>query len=457
MKITQALTYAQEHYDQFLEELTIFLKIESVSSDPSRADEIQIAANWLAKKLTAIGMSDVAVMKTSLHPVVYGKCGDDSSKPTVLIYGHYDVQPEDPIALWEHAPYEATIQNNRLFARGSTDMKGQVVAGIAAIESILNTNDEFPVNLKFIFEGEEEIGSPSIKPFLSENKQLFQADVVLNLDAGMVNAATPSITTVLRGLSYFELEVVGPAHDLHSGVFGGVVDNPAQALSKLITGMKDDDFRITLPGFYDDVLPLSETDRQELTKMPQNEATYLAQTGAPALAGEKGYTPVEQCTARPTLDVHGLLSGYTGEGAKTVIPSWAKAKISMRLVPNQRPEKVAQQLSTYLEQNAPPSISWNLKTFQGGMPAFCDPNTPATIAFIAALEKVWGKKPILKREGGSIPIVTEMKEILGVDSVLSGFGLPEDNMHAPNESLNLEVWKKGILAVIYFFFNYGQN
>jgi acetylornithine deacetylase/succinyl-diaminopimelate desuccinylase-like protein len=457
MKQLQALDFANNHYESYLTDLSDFLKIDSVSSDPQRYSKVVEAAEWLAQKLSAIGIQDVEIMPTALHPIVYGRYGDDPDKPTVLVYGHYDVQPEDPKDLWHADPFEATIVGNRLYARGATDMKGQVMAGIAAIDAILKTTGSLPANLIFIYEGEEEIGSPSIQPFLEEHKERFLADVVLNLDAGIVNAETPSITTVLRGLAYFELEVTGPAHDLHSGLFGGIVNNPAQALCQLITGMKDENFHITLPDFYDDVMPLSPEDREELAKMPQTAETYLEQTGAPALSGEKGFSSVEQATARPTLDVHGLISGYTGEGAKTVIPSWARAKISMRLVPNQKPEKVDQQLRSYLETNAPESITWKLKTFHGGLPAFCDPDTPATKAFSEAFEQVWGKKPILKREGGSIPIVTEMQKILGIDSVLSGFGLPEDNMHAPNESLNIEVWKKGILTVIHFFFNYKKN
>ncbi len=457
MKIQQALDFAQNHYDKFLADLVSFLKIESVSSDPERYDKVNDAARWLAKKLTSLGIQEVAIMPTDLHPIVYGKYGADQTKRTVLIYGHYDVQPEVPVDLWKTPAYDGTVIDNRLYARGSTDMKGQVIAGLAAIESILATGQDFPVNLKFIYEGEEEIGSPSIQPFLKKYKDLFAADIVLNLDAGMVNAETPSITTVLRGLAYFELKITGPATDLHSGVFGGVVNNPAQALAKLIAGMKNDNFQISLPGFYDDVIPLSAVDHAELAKMPQTEDVYLRQTGAPQLAGETGFTPVEQATARPTLDVHGLFSGFIGEGAKTVIPSWAMAKISMRLVPNQAPEKVAEQLQQYLKENAPQSVTWELKTFHGGSPAFCDPDTPASRAFGEAFQNAWGKKPILKREGGSIPIVTEMKKILGIDSVLSGFGLPEDNMHAPNESLNLEVWKKGILTVIHFFNNYTKK
>ena len=457
MNIQQATDFAKNNYDTFLSELTDFLKIESVSSDPTRYNKVQDAAQWLAEKLTSIGIQDVAIMPTALHPVVYGKSGSDPSKPTVLIYGHYDVQPEDPVDLWTNPPFDATAINDKLYARGATDMKGQVMAVIAAIESILSTGDELPVNLKFIYEGEEEIGSPSIQSFLVENKELFAADIVLNLDAGIINADTPSLTTALRGLAYFELEVVGPAQDLHSGVFGGVVNNPAQALSKLIDGMKDENFHITLPGFYDDVVELTAEERADLAKLPQTESVYLKQTGAPALAGEAGYTPVERASARPTLDVHGLLSGFIGEGSKTVIPSKAMAKISMRLVPNQRPENVEKQLLQYLEENAPESIHWKLHTLNGGRPAFCDPNTPASDALSEAFASVWGVTPLLKREGGSIPIVTEMEQILGVKSVLSGFGLPDDNMHAPNESLNLKVWRKGILTVIHFFYNYAQK
>jgi acetylornithine deacetylase/succinyl-diaminopimelate desuccinylase-like protein len=457
MNIQQSLSFAQQNSDRFLEELISFIAIESVSSDPERSQDVRKAAIWLSDKLKSLGLDHVTIFDTPLHPVVYAEKVFDQAAPTILVYGHYDVQPESPIELWNTPPFDATVVGSRLVARGATDMKGQIIAGLAAVEALLFGNEPLPFNLNFIYEGEEEIGSPSIREFLKEHKELLAADVVLNLDAGMLNADTPSITYALRGLAYFELLVKGPAQDLHSGIFGGVVDNPAIVLSQLIAGMKDDQHRITLPGFYDDVRSLSDNEREELTRIPQTTDTYLTQTGVPQLAGEQGYSCIEQNTARPTLDIHGLLSGFTGEGAKTVIPAWAKAKISMRLVPDQDPAKVADQLKQYLSENAPPTVVWDLKTFTGGYPAFCDPDQPASKALQNAFELMWGKRPVLKREGASIPIVTEMKEILGVDSVLSGFALPEDNMHAPNETLNLEVWRKGILTIIHFFDQYSKQ
>jgi len=457
MNIQQLLTFAQQNFDRFLEELNAFIAIESVSSDPERSHDIRKAADWLSNKLNSLGLDHVAIFDTPLHPIVFAEKIFDKSAPTILIYGHYDVQPESPVELWNTPPFDATVVGTRLVARGSTDMKGQIIAGLAAVEALLFGKEELPFNLKFIYEGEEEIGSPSIRDFLEEHKELLAADTVLNLDAGMINADTPSITYALRGLAYFELLVKGPAQDLHSGVFGGVVDNPAIVLSQLIAGMKDDQRRITLPGFYEDVRSLSDKEREELARVPQTADTYLSQTGVPHLAGEQGYTCIEQNTARPTLDVHGLLSGFTGEGAKTVIPAWALAKLSMRLVPDQDPVKVADQLKQYLSENAPPTVIWDVKTFTGGYPAFCDPDQPASKALQDAFELTWGKRPVLKREGASIPIVTEMKEILGIDSVLSGFALPEDNMHAPNETLNLEVWRKGILTIIHFFDLYSKQ
>ena len=457
MNIEQSLTFAKHNYDRFLDELISFIAIESVSSDPERGQEVRKAAQWLSDKLLFLGLEHVVTFDTPLHPVVYAEKIFDKEAPTILIYGHYDVQPESPVELWHTPPFEATVVGQHLVGRGATDMKGQIIAGLAAVEALLSANDQLPFNLKFIYEGEEEIGSPSIRAFLEEHKDLLAADVVLNLDAGMLNATTPSITYALRGLAYFEILVNGPAQDLHSGIFGGVVDNPAFVLSQLIAGMKDDQRRITLPGFYEDVRTLSGTEREELARIPQTVDTYLSQTGVPQLAGEHGYSCIEQNTARPTLDVHGLLSGFTGEGAKTVIPAWAKAKISMRIVPDQDPEKVAEQLKQYLLKNSPSTVSWELKTFTGGSPAFADPNQPASKALQEAFEVTWGNRPVMKREGASIPIVTEMKEILGIDSVLSGFALPEDNMHAPNETLNFEVWRKGILTIIHFFDQFNHQ
>ncbi|NSW51748.1 MAG: dipeptidase [Anaerolineae bacterium] len=454
----KALDYARSHYDQFTQALISFTSIQSVSTDPERKRQVIDAARWLATKLELLECSNVQIIPTNMHPVVYGEKMIDSKLPTVLVYGHYDVQPEDPVSLWNtDSPFKPVLSGDMLIARGVTDMKGQVMAGLAAIESIMAVDQTLPVNVKFIYEGEEEIGSPSIHDFLMCHRELLRADIVLNLDAGMLAPDIPTITYALRGLSYYELTIFGPKTDLHSGIFGGIIDNPAMVLCKLLSAMKDENSRICLPDFYNDVVELTESDRIHLRAMPQTDDVLLEQTGVPKLKGETGYSRVEQNTARPTLDIHGLLSGFTGKGAKTVIPSWAMAKFSMRTVPNQTPAIIDDQLRSFIAEHAPDTVTWELKTYKGGYPAYCDPSHPATQAMSAALAEAWGTDPVFKREGASIPIVTEMQNILGMDSVLSGFALPTDNMHAPNETLNLEVWKKGIAAVIAFFYIYGKS
>jgi acetylornithine deacetylase/succinyl-diaminopimelate desuccinylase-like protein len=310
-----------------------------------------------------------------------------------------------------------------------------------------------PINVKFIIEGEEEIGSPNLDSFMREHKHLLACDIVLNPDAGMIGPDVPSIVYALRGLAYFELRVYGPAHDLHSGLFGGVVHNPAQALCELIAGMHDANGRVMLPGFYDHVMELSKEERQELSQLPTNEGFFLEKAGIPQIWGEENFTPSERVGARPTLEIHGILSGFTGTGTKTVIPAWAMAKISSRLVPDQTPEEVDLQLRKYLEANAPGTIRWELTTFGGGPPCFTERDLPATRALVQALESIWGKPVVYRREGGSIPVVAGVRTILGVSSVLTGFGLPDDNAHAPNEKLDLNTWYRGIDALIQFFFN----
>ncbi len=448
-----AVDYFHTHQEKFFNQLIDFLKIPSISTDEESKKSILKAADWVASELSNLTIGNVKVLPTGGHPVVYGdylKAGKD--KPTVLIYGHYDVQPADPLDLWESGAFEPSRRGDHLFARGASDMKGQIVACLAAIESIIKSG-VFPVNIKFLFEGEEEIGSPHLVNFLENNKNLLSSTVALNPDTGMIAPDIPTIVYSLRGLAYFELRVIGPAHDLHSGVFGGIINNPANALCRLIAGMHDDDGRITLPGFYDSVLPISAEEKAELARLPLDDTYYLTQTGAVEVHGEKGYTSTERVGARPTLDVNGLLSGFTGKGSKTVIPSWAMAKLSMRLVPNQNPETVHKQLLSYLEKHAPTSIRWELIKMAGGPASMADPNNPATQALFRALETVWGKRPVYKREGGSVPIVSDMQEILNIPSVLTGFGLPDDNIHAPNEKLHLPTWYRGIESLIHFFYN----
>ncbi len=451
---TAALQYAHEHEASFLKQLNEFASIPSVSTEPAYEPAIQRAAEWVASQLRALGMEQVKVYPTGGHPVVYGaSLNAGPGAPTVLIYGHYDVQPAEPLELWESGPFEPTIRGENLYGRGVSDMKGQVMACLDALEAITRTAGKLPVNVKFLIEGEEEIGSPHLEGFIAGHKELLSSDFALNPDTGMISPEFPAITYALRGLAYYELRIYGPDHDLHSGLFGGVVHNPAQVLCELIAGMHDDQGRVTLPGFYDSVRLLDQEEREELARLPTDEAFYLAQTGAPALWGESGYRPAERTGARPTLEVNGLLSGYTGSGTKTVLPAWAMAKISMRLVPDQDPEEVYRQLCKYLEEYSPPTIRWEVLDLQGGLPSISDRHSPGVLALSKALEAVWGKRPLMKREGGSVPVVGQFQEYLGIQSVNGGFGLYDDRAHSPNEKLHLPTWKRGIDALIHFFYN----
>lgn len=448
-----ALNFAHENQARYLEELSDFLTIASISTDPDRKDDMQRAAEWVAAKLQACGMSNVKVFPTGGHPVVYGDSKSaGSDKQTVLVYGHYDVQPPDPVDLWESGPFEPDRRGENLYARGATDMKGQVMATIKAIEAIVRTGD-LPVNVKFLIEGEEEIGSPNLDEFISSHKDLLACDFALNPDTGLLGPDLPTITYALRGIAYFELRVYGPDHDLHSGIYGGVVHNPAQALCELIADMHDKDGRIMLPGYYDKVRQIDADERAELSRLAMDEEFYLKQTGAPAIWGEAGFLPVERTGARPTLEVNGIHSGFTGEGSKTVLPSWAMAKISMRLVPDQDPEEVHQQLVQYLEEKAPDTIRYELISMVGGPATISDRHSASVKSMEHAMEAVWGKRPVFKREGGSVPVVGLFQNILGVESVNCGFSLPNDNFHSPNEKLHLPTWYRGIDTLIHFFYN----
>jgi acetylornithine deacetylase/succinyl-diaminopimelate desuccinylase-like protein len=448
----KALHYAHSSKENFLSAYKEILAIPSISTDADRKKDIQHAAEWMAAQLRALGMKKVQLFPTAGHPVVYGEFLEAVGKPTLLIYGHYDVQPVDPLDLWKSDPFAPTIIGDNLFARGASDMKGQAVITMKAVESLVRTG-ELPVNLKWLFEGEEEIGSPNLGAFIQEHKDMLTSDFAVNPDSGLIGAEFPTITFGLRGLAYFELRVYGPAHDLHSGMFGGVVHNPANALAELIAGMHDQQGRVTLPGFYEKVRSLSQDERDDLKRLPDDELHYLKQTGAPALYGEAGYTPNERTGVRPTLDVNGLLSGFTGQGSKTVIPAWAMAKISCRLVPDQDPEDVHQQLLRYLEEHAPRDIRWELDIMAGGSASISDRNNVGVKAMGKALESVWGTQPYFRREGGSIPVVAQMQQLLGIESVIAGFGLPDDNIHAPNEKQHLPTWYRGIDVYINFFLN----
>lgn len=455
--IQKNVQIALDHYKvkqhDLSQELNQFLKIPSISTGDHHKTDIQNAGAFLVNKLNEMGLDNVHIYPTAHHPIIYGDCLSDPGRPTILLYGHYDVQPPDPIDLWETAPFEPEVRGDYLFARGASDMKGQIWATLSALQSILETQ-KLPVNIKILIEGEEEIGSPSLNAFLEAHKNMLMCDVVLNPDAGMLAENKPTITYALRGLAYFELRIFGPKADLHSGLFGGVVANPANVLSKIIAMMHNDHGRVTLPGFYDQVLELSSEERSELSRIGMSESFFKKITEVPALGGELGFTPVEQVGARPTLDVHGLVSGYTDKGAKTIIPSHATAKLSTRLVPDQKPDKVHESLKTFLRENVPGSVTWELDYLSGAPAYITDQEAPGLGRFIDALQETWGVKPVMKREGGSIPVATSMKNILDVDSIISGFGLPDDQIHSPNERLHLPTHQKGIEALIRFFLSF---
>lgn len=450
----QALDYVRGNSERYLAELKEFLAIPSISTLSENKGDLQRAAEWVVAQLHSMKMDNVKIMPTAGHPVVYGEwLGAGKSAPTVMIYGHYDVQPVDPLELWTSDPFNAVVRGDYLFARGSSDMKGQVMASLKAVEAIVRTTGS-PVNIKWLIEGEEEIGSEHLGEFIKNNKEMLACDYCLNPDAGMMGAEKPTITTGLRGLAYFELKVYGPDKDLHSGLFGGTIHNPAQALIELIAGMHDKNGKITLPGFYDKVRKLSKKEREDFKRLPVSNKELIAMTGVPALWGEPQFIPSERVGARPTLEINGLFSGFTGQGAKTVLPAWAMAKISCRLVPDQNADEVVKQMKAYLKQNAPKTIKWELTNLHNAGAAITDSNSAGVQALTQALKSVWGRQPYFKREGGSIGSVVLLQKYIGADSLLTGFGLPDDNVHSPNERLHLPTWRKGIEAFTHFFYNF---
>lgn len=450
--LNAALAYARDHQAEFLNSLKEVVSFASISTSDEHKPEIEKTADWIAKRLEALGMAHVAVMPTTGHPVVYGEWLGAPGKPTMLIYGHYDVQPVDPLELWHTKPFAPTVRDENLYARGASDMKGQVMASLNAVEAVTQTG-KLPINIKFLIEGEEEIGSPSLTAWIQDNKDLLKSDFCLNPDAGMLGKEFPTITYGLRGLAFFELTIHGPDHDLHSGVFGGVVHNPAKALAELLAGMHDENNHITLPGFYNSVRSLEAEERTNLAQLPITDDFIKQQTGVAEIWGEAGFTAVERVGARPTLEINGMLSGFTGAGQKTVLPAWAMAKISCRLVPDQNPDEVYEQMKQYLQEKAPKTIRWELKKYSGAPASISDIHQPGVKALSQAIETVWGKPPLFKREGGSVPVVGMMQTILGIESVLTGFGLPDDNLHAPNEKMHIPTWYRGIETLIRLLFN----
>src|SRR6266496_6726402 len=432
--------------DRYLEELKALLAIPSISALPEHAGDVKRCADWCADEMRRIGLQHVRLIDTPGNPVVSGEWLGASGAPTILFYGHYDVQPVDPLNLWESPPFEATIRDGEIYARGSADDKGQVFMHFKAVEAHMKQNGRLPVNIKFILEGEEEVGSVNLDNFVRDHKSELGADVVVISDSPMFARGVPSICYGLRGLVYFQIDLRGSSTDLHSGSFGGAVANPAMVLSQVLAQMKDRGGRIKIPGFYDEVVPLQEEERQAWASLPFNEKQYKKDFGMPKLFGESGFTTLERTWARPTFEVNGLLSGFTGEGAKTVLPAVAMAKVSMRLVPNQDPDTIARLFEEYVKKVTPKTVGLKVTRMHGGKPWMTSYDNLFVQAAARAIEKGFGQKPVFTREGGSIPVVSTFQEELGLPSVLFGVGLPDENAHAPNEKLDVANFHGGIIA-----------
>ncbi len=443
--------------DRYLEELKALLAIPSISALPQHSGDVKRCAEWCADEMRRIGLRNVRLIDTPGNPVVYGDWLDAPGAPTILFYGHYDVQPVDPLDLWETPPFEATIRDGEIYARGAADDKGQVFMHFKAVEAHLKQNGRLPVNIKFILEGEEEVGSEHLDDFVRDHKHELAADVVVISDSPMFARGVPSICYGLRGLVYFQLDLRGSSTDLHSGSFGGAVANPAMVLAQMLAQMKDRGGRIKIPGFYDDVVALQDEERNAWAALPFNEKAYRKDFGIPKVFGESGYSTLERTWARPTFEVNGLLSGFTGEGAKTVLPAVAMAKVSMRLVPNQQPDTIARLFEAYVQKICPKTVSLKVTRMHGGKPWMTSYDNPYVQAASRAIEKGFGQKPVLTREGGSIPVVSTFQEELGLPSVLFGVGLPDENAHAPNEKLDVGNFHNGIIASAILYEEIGRR
>ncbi len=448
----KVLNYISGNGVNFENQLKEFLKIPSISTNPENVKDMRTCAEFVEKEMNSVGLENVKIMDTPGHPVVYGEwlhAGED--KPTILIYGHYDVQPVDPVELWTDPPFSANIKEGKIYARGAVDDKGQVFIHFKSLESHMKNNGSLPVNVKMLIEGEEEIGSVNLEDFIIKNKEMLKCDYVVISDTGMIDNETPSICYGLRGLAYMQVEVTGPNRDLHSGEFGGAVDNPINALAHMICKLKDDKGKILIDGFYDDVIELSDNEREEYKKLPFDEVKYKKDLGIEELFGEEGYSTLERDSARPTLDCNGIWGGFQGEGAKTVLPSKAYAKISMRLVPDQEPEKIEKLFTEYINKITPKSVKVKVKSLHGGKGAITPIDSPGMEAAVIAMEKGFGKKPLFTRGGGSIPVVSSFQSILNAPTILLGFGLPDENIHSPDEHFNLINFHRGILSISHFY------
>ncbi|HVU10462.1 MAG TPA: dipeptidase [Phototrophicaceae bacterium] len=456
--MASARDYARDHAQQFKQQLFDLIRIPSISTDPTHKGDVRKAGEWIASEMRRIGVNHVELLETGGHPVVYGDwLNAGANAPTILIYGHYDVQPAEMADGWTSEPFEPVERDGLIYARGSADDKGQMFIHLKSLEAYLATEGKAPVNLKFMIEGEEEIGSINLAEFIRKNKERFSADLAVISDTGMRDIHQPAITYGLRGLTYMQINVWGPSHDLHSGGFGGMVHNPALALAQIISKFHDANNHILVPGFYDDVVTLSAEEKASLAEQPITEETIQRDSGAPQSWGEAGYTLRERVGARPTLEINGLLSGWTGEGAKTVLPAKAMAKISCRLVGNQDPAKIYELVKAYVAQITPPTVHSEVKLISLGSAALVDIHIPAMQAAVRAYEEGWGAKPIFAREGGSIPVVADFKNELGLDTILMGYGLNTDGAHGPDEHFEVEMFERGIQTDICFLAEMGKT
>jgi acetylornithine deacetylase/succinyl-diaminopimelate desuccinylase-like protein len=442
------IDYLQANEQRFIDELCDYIRFPSVSAQAQHRQDLQACAEWVLKHCQGIGL-EARLCPTAGHPIVVAKTPSAASKaarrPRFVIYGHYDVQPPEPFELWKSPPFEPRLEGRSLFGRGACDNKGQNLAHLKAVEAYLKTGTELPCDLIFVIEGEEEVGSGSLAAFLGEHGAELACEAVVISDTGMPSPKHPALTYALRGIAAFEVVLRGPARDLHSGIFGGTVDNPAMALCQLLAKLRDRNGRIAIPGFYDDVQPLSRYEREQMARLPFHEREYRKFLGVPKLFGERGYTPLEQRSARPTFEINGLTSGYQGEGSKTIIPAWARAKITARLVPNQNPARIARLIQRHLKELCPPTVKLEVAITRGADPYLVSPTGPLAQAALRALKAAFGFEPVLLREGGSIPIVNDFKKCLRADSLMVGLALPDDNAHSPNEKFDLDCFAKGQL------------
>jgi acetylornithine deacetylase/succinyl-diaminopimelate desuccinylase-like protein len=453
--LKEVIPYIQANKEKYIDELKDFLKIQSISTLPEHKEAINQAAEFVSRKLKAAGISRINIFKTEGHPIVYGEWLGAPGKPTVLIYGHYDVQPVDPIDLWNHPPFDPVVKDGKIYARGATDDKGQLYMHIKSVEAYFKTRGSIPLNVKFLIEGEEEIGSENLEKFINDNTELLKCDSVLISDTELYEAGLPTLTYGLRGLAYMEVELTGPSQDLHSGSFGGAVANPVNVLANMISKLHDKNRHITIPRFYNNVKRLTKKEKDNYKRLKFSDKKLARELGVKELVGEKGFTTLERLWARPTLDCNGIFGGFTGKGAKTIIPSMATAKISMRLVPDQDPKKIIKEFTKYIKKITPESVTVIVRELHSAYPVLTPLGEKASIAASKAMEKAFGRKTVYVRDGGSIPIVTVFTKILKAPTVLMGMGLNSENLHSPNEHFDLNHFHLGIISSAYFLEEYS--